>query len=261
MIALFIDYENIHWTMVREYHLEPEISRFIAVLKEKAGQLGKVSYVAAYADFDNPDFHGLQTDFQRNNVETRHVFSKTYSDTTRKNAADIEMSLDAQEMAWTRTDIEQFVLVCGDRDFIPVVKRLQQKGKGVHVIGLRVSTSRDLLNFVGGNYSAVEELLGIIPAKTVAVPKAASDDKLSTEAVCAKLAEVEGRMRFVSISHFLKNIIEGEDYSEKSAAFNKAVALGLIETYQIPNPKSADHPTTCCRAAQKASPKKEAAEA
>ena len=47
------------------------------------------------------------------------------SETMERNAADIEMSLDALEMASARPDITTFVLVCGDRDFIPIVKRLQ----------------------------------------------------------------------------------------------------------------------------------------
>jgi uncharacterized LabA/DUF88 family protein len=249
-IALFIDYENIHWTMVREYNLEPEISRFISVLKERAEQIAHVSYVAAYADFDNADFHGLQSEFQRNNVETRHVFSKSFG-ATRKNAADIEMSLDAQEMATTRSDITGFVLVCGDRDFIPIVKRLQQKGKEVHIIGLRASTSRDLQNFVGSNYTPVEELLGIIPAKpqgqTAAAPTRPQDAVISTDGVCTKLASIEGRLAFVSVSHFLKNVLEGDNFSEKSAAFNLSVEQGLIEVYRIPNPKAPEHPTSCCR--------------
>ncbi len=250
-VALFIDYENIHWTMVREYHLEPEISRFILVLKQRAEKLGQVVSVAAYADFDNADFHGLQTELQRNNVETRHVFSKTYEDGRRKNAADIEMSLDAQDMARDRTDIQSFVLVCGDRDFIPIVKRLQQMGRTVHVIGLRASTSRDLQNFVGSNYSAVEELLGIIPAKGAAVPTR-SFEAISVESVCAKLAGAEQRLPFVSVSHFIKNILEGE-FAEKSAAFNRAVEQGLIDLHQIPNPKNSQYPTTCCRLRPKVS--------
>jgi uncharacterized LabA/DUF88 family protein len=246
-IALFIDYENIHWTMVREYNLEPEISRFTAVLKERAEKICHVSYVAAYADFDNPEFHGLQSEFQRNNVETRHVFSKTFG-VTRKNAADIEMSLDAQEMSASRPDITTFVLVCGDRDFIPIVKRLQQKGKEVHIIGLRASTSRDLQNFVGSNYTAVEELLGIIPAKPQAqVASAQRQGGISVEEICIKLASVENRLAFVSVSHLLKNMMEGDDFSEKSAAFNLAVERGLVEVYKIPNPKSAERPTSCCR--------------
>ena len=35
-VVLLIDYENVHWTMVREYHLEPEISRLLEALKREA---------------------------------------------------------------------------------------------------------------------------------------------------------------------------------------------------------------------------------
>jgi uncharacterized LabA/DUF88 family protein len=245
--ALMIDYENVHWSMVREYHLEPEISNLMESLKREASKYGQLTMTLAYADFDNEDFHGLQSQFQRNNVETRHVFSKTYEDGRRKNAADIEMSLDALELARDRADLKAFVLVCGDRDFIPVVKRLQQKGIVVHIIGLRVTTSRDLQNFVGGKYTAIEDLLGIIPAKKSApVSSAPPVESISVEAIVSKLGAAEKRLRFVSVSHFLKNIVEGE-FSEKSMAFNKAVEQDLIELYKIPNPKDAEHPTKCCR--------------
>ena len=244
--ALMIDYENVHWSMVREYHLEPEISNLLDSLRKEAGKYGQVTMTIAYADFANDDFRGLHSQFQRNNVDTRHVFSKAYEGGKRKNAADIEMSLDALELARDREDLETFVLVCGDRDFIPIVKRLQQKGLTVHIIGLRVTTSRDLQNFVGGKYTAIEDLLGIIPAKkSVPVPGGA-DEKISVEAIVAKLAAAEGRLKFVAVSHFLKAIVEGE-FAEKSVAFNKAVEQGLIELYPIANPKDAQYPTKCCR--------------
>jgi uncharacterized LabA/DUF88 family protein len=245
-VVLLIDYENVHWSMVREYHLEPELSKLLESLKKEAGKYGQITMILAYADFDHDDFRGLQSQFQRNNVETRHVFSKTYEDGRRKNAADIEMSLDAQELARDRPDIESFVLVCGDRDFIPVVKRLQQKGRTVHVIGIRVTTSRDLQNFVGGRYTAVEELLGIIPAKKGPPQGRAIDEGISIETILSKLDAAEQRLKFVAVSHFLNNIVEGL-FSQKSLAFNKAVEQGLIELRQIPNPRSADHPTKCCR--------------
>jgi hypothetical protein len=41
--------------------------------------------------------------------------------------------------------------------------------------------------------------------------------------------------------------VEGDNFSEKSAAFNLAVEQGFIEVYKIPNPKSADRPTSCFR--------------
>lgn len=245
-VALLIDYENVHWSMVREYHLEPELSNLLESLKKEAEKYGQVTMTVAYGDFDNDEFRGLQSQFQRNNVETRHVFSKTYEDGRRKNAADIEMSLDAIELARDR-DFRTFVLVCGDRDFIPVVKRLQQRGLTVHVIGLRVSTSRDLQNFVGGKYTAVEELLGIIPAKKGApLPPVAADTKISMETIILKLDAAERRLNFVAVSHFLNNIVEGE-FTDKSLPFNGAVEQGLIELHHIPNPKNSEHPTKCCR--------------
>jgi hypothetical protein len=158
-----------------------------------------------------------------------------------------EMSLDAQDLGNQRLDIETFVLVCGDRDFIPIVKKLQQRGRKVHVIGLRVTTRRDLQNFVDSNYTAVEDLLGIIPVKkTSAQPTMHMPETISVEAIAAKLASTEKRPNFVAVSHFLNNIVEGE-FSEKSVAFNEAVEQGLVELYQIPNPKNAQFPTKCCR--------------
>jgi hypothetical protein len=156
------------------------------------------------------------------------------------------MSLDALELARERTDFDTFVLVCGDRDFIPVVKRLQQKGRTVHVIGIRATASRDLQNFVGERYTPVEELLGIIPAKRGAPQPFPIDEGISIETILSKLGAAENRLKFVAVSHFLNNIVEGV-FSQKSLAFNRAVELSLIELHQIPNPKNPDHPTRCCR--------------
>jgi hypothetical protein len=62
-VALLIDYENVHWSMVREYHLEPELSKFLESLKSEAGKYGQLTIVIAYADFDHDDFRGLQSQF------------------------------------------------------------------------------------------------------------------------------------------------------------------------------------------------------
>ena len=156
------------------------------------------------------------------------------------------MSLDAIELSRDREDIQAFVLVCGDRDFIPVVKRLQQKAKVVHIIGLRVTTSKDLQNFVAGKYTAIEDLLGIIPAKKTVPTTGGVDEKISIESIVLKLDAAEKRLSFVSVSHFLNHIVEG-NFSEKSLRFNSAVEQGIIELHKIPNPKDSEHPTKCCR--------------
>src|SRR5207244_1760657 len=58
-----------------------------------------------------------------------------------KNGADINLALDALEMAFTRNHINAFVIVGGDSDFIALVEKLKQYDKKVMVVGGRNFTS------------------------------------------------------------------------------------------------------------------------
>src|SRR5262249_30426135 len=58
-----------------------------------------------------------------------------------KNGADINLALDALEMAFTRNHINAFVIVGGDSDFIALVEKLKQYDKQVLVVGGRNFTS------------------------------------------------------------------------------------------------------------------------
>ncbi len=96
--------------------------------------------------------------------------------------------LDAYEIANKETSIlgRRFTVTHGNVPSARAIERAQQMGASV--ITFQVIMSGWFCVFTEGNYSAVEELLGIIPAKAVAVPKAVPEDnKLSIEAVCAKL--------------------------------------------------------------------------
>ena len=54
-----------------------------------------------------------------------------------KNGADINLALDALEMAFTHDHINAFVIVGGDSDFITLVEKLKQYDKKVFVVGGR----------------------------------------------------------------------------------------------------------------------------
>src|SRR4029079_13117176 len=58
-----------------------------------------------------------------------------------KNGADINLALDALEMAFTRNHINAFVIVGGDSDFLALVEKLKQYDKKVMVVGGRSFTS------------------------------------------------------------------------------------------------------------------------
>src|SRR5437763_1805845 len=58
-----------------------------------------------------------------------------------KNGADINLALDALEMAFTHDHINAFAIVSGDSDFIALVNKLKQYDKRIFVVGGRGFTS------------------------------------------------------------------------------------------------------------------------
>src|SRR5712671_7212573 len=58
-----------------------------------------------------------------------------------KNGADINLALDALEMAFTHEHINAFTIVSGDSDFIALVNKLKQYDKTIFVVGGKAFTS------------------------------------------------------------------------------------------------------------------------
>lgn len=237
--AVFMDYENIYWSMRQQYGSGPDVERLITSVRDlvesKHGG-GPVCLMQAYADFDHEEFRGLLSDLQRRSVEPRHVFSKNYDDGTRKNAADIEMSLDALELMYNRPDIEVFLLVCGDRDMIQVIRKLRARGKLVHVVAVERTMSKDVMSFVNA-FTTIETLLGLVPPQTH-----------DMEMMIRRLDSAEFGKPFVGLKYFLR-ILSGSDIVDRKTyeLVNQAISEGIIETYKVPNPKDELFPTTACR--------------
>lgn len=237
--VVFLDYENIYWSMKQQYGMAPDVDRLITGLRELGEQKhegGPVCLMQAYADFDHDEFRGLLSELQRRSVEPRHVFSKNYEDGTRKNAADIEMSLDALDLMYTRSDIEVFILVCGDRDMIQVIRKLRSRGKRVHVVAVEKTMSKDVMSFAHG-FTTVESLLGIV-----------SPALYDMEMMIRRLDSAEHGKPFVGLKYFLR-ILSGSDIVDRKTyeLVNQAISEGIVETYKVPNPKDELFPTTACR--------------
>lgn len=237
--VIFMDYENIYWSMKQQYGSTPDTDKLIHSLRDLGEQKhegGPVCLMQAYADFDHEEFRGLLSELQRRSVEPRHVFSKNYEDGTRKNAADIEMSLDALELMYNRPDIEVFILVCGDRDMIQVIRKLRSRGKTVHVVAVEKTMSKDVMSFVN-QFTTVEALLGILPPAMY-----------DMEMMIRRLDAAEFGKPFVGLKYFLR-VLAGSDIVDRKTyeLVNQAISDGTIETYKVPNPKDELFPTTACR--------------
>ena len=147
--AVFIDFENVYY-FLKNHYLDPQDPHDYALdlvralrdtLKRELGLDSLVLY--AYADFDRLP-SGPQGPLYLMGVDTRNVLG-----TDHKNAADMQLCIDALEVLYTRPDIGTFVLVAGDRDYIPVLQHLRRQARQVKVVGFRESVSGDLLLMLG----------------------------------------------------------------------------------------------------------------
>ena len=150
----FVDYENI-WTglLERGYDLSPEqLVQFLQIYITKNNLDLLAIYL--YANFDREEFWRTQTTFEKTNVFTRHVFGKNnYASTgLRRNAADLELMLEAQEILLTRAStFDMFLLLTGDGDFLSLLRKVRAWGKEVKVIGVVGSVHHALQPYCEGD--------------------------------------------------------------------------------------------------------------
>src|SRR5580704_11808966 len=83
-----------------------------------------------------------------------------------KNGADINLALDALEMAFTHTHVNAFAIVSGDSDFIPLVNKLKEYGKTVFVVGGKAFTST-ILQQNCHEFISFESLMADAPERPV----------------------------------------------------------------------------------------------
>jgi uncharacterized protein (TIGR00288 family) len=131
-LALFIDHENVA-IGARDIGLRFDVQPLLDALAER----GRLVVRRAYADWNlfREDRRGLVD----GNIELTEIPQR--SDSVRKNAADIQMAVDAMELAFTRDFVSTFVIVSGDSDFTPLVSKLRELNKRVIGVGLKGSTS------------------------------------------------------------------------------------------------------------------------
>ena len=133
-IALFLDYENL--ALGARDNLGGMTFDFRPIADALA-ERGRVVVRRAYADWSY--FDEDRRMLTRSHVELIEMPQRM--GTSRKNAADIKMAVDAMELAFEREYISTFVLCTGDSDFTPLVHKLRGLNKRVIGVGVEKSTS------------------------------------------------------------------------------------------------------------------------
>jgi uncharacterized protein (TIGR00288 family) len=173
-IALFVDFENLALG-ARDRGETIDMSIVMDALSER----GRVVVRRAYADWN------LFTDYRQNLADQRIELIEIPQrhGTVRKNAADIKLTVDALELAFSRDFITTFVIASGDSDFTPLVLKLRELDKQVIGVGVEGSTSK-MLPGACDEFLFYERLLG--PGTARGAPRHRQKDEESELAEAAR---------------------------------------------------------------------------
>src|SRR5580700_8893565 len=169
--ALLIDFDNV--TMGIRSDLQTELRNLLAsdIIK------GKVQLRRAYADWRR--YPQYVTPLAEASIDM--IMAPAYG-SSKKNATDIRLAIDALELVFTRPEIGTFILLSGDSDFSTLVIKLKEYGKYVIGVGIRESSS-DLLVMNCDEYYSYNALAGLVRTESEDTAGRRDPWELVTEAI------------------------------------------------------------------------------
>jgi uncharacterized protein (TIGR00288 family) len=225
--ALLIDFDNV--TMGIRSDLQTELRNLLS----SAIISGKVAVQRAYADWRR--YPQYIVPLSESSIDL--IFAPAYG-SSKKNATDIRLAVDAIELVFTRPEIGTYILLSGDSDFSSLVLKLKEYGKYVIGVGIRESSS-DLLVQNCDEYYSYNALAGLVKNGDETSTKKWDPWELVTEAI--------GRMQKngdVMRADRLKQVMQEIDatFDEKDLGMSKfsrfcmeAAQKGLIHVSKLEN--------------------------
>lgn len=168
-VALFLDFENVYISVRQVYNQNPNFE----VIKEKAEEFGRLIISRAYADWYR--YQRITNALYANGIEPVYVPTYYYGQQPQhsnaiKNSVDIHMVIDAMRTLYTHDNIDTFVFVTGDRDFIPLMNAIRQHGKECIVVGVAEAASSHLAQSADAFFFYHQLSEDVSPEKTMQDP-------------------------------------------------------------------------------------------
>ena len=224
--ALLIDFDNV--TMGIRSNLGQELRNLLNsdVIR------GKVAVQRAYADWRR--YPQYIVPLSEASIDL--IFAPAYG-SSKKNATDIRLAIDALELVFIRPEIKTIILMSGDSDFSSLVLKLKEYGKYIIGVGIQESSS-DLLVQNCDEYYSYSALSGL--SKTGDQPLESHDPWVLTEKAIAKMVERGDTMRSDRLKQVMLEI--DPSYNEKEQGFTKfnrfvveAASRGLLSIQKMEN--------------------------
>ena len=251
-ICVFIDCENIEKTAKQEFGSVIDYEELVRVIKEVANSNGaKLVGIQAYGNFDKGTA-GLVTKLMNLGIQPKHIVTKTSSEYL-KGSTDIELSLDILETMYRYPHITDYMFVSGDSDLRYVIKRLKYQGKNLKVMGFNISTSYFLKELVD-EFIPFDNYPWMLRKVTKSEKEQMALSSISNRFVQIIIKEIkklenESTYNFIGLNYFKKRLTDyHSDYkTEISEAITMCIDNDILNTYQEPNPKDPNYPTTACK--------------
>jgi uncharacterized protein (TIGR00288 family) len=141
---VFIDFENIYISVRSRYDANPNFESIMDLCQ----RYGRVIISRAYADWYR--YPRVTNALYANGIEPMYVptyhYDRDEGRTGRaiKNSVDMHLCIDMMKTLYAFPNIDTFVLITGDRDFIPLINAVRQLGKRTVVIGVAQATASHL---------------------------------------------------------------------------------------------------------------------
>ena len=224
--ALLIDFDNI------TLGVRSDLGKELKTLLNAQIFRGKVAVRRAYADWRRyPNYVVPLTE-----ASIDLIFAPAYG-TSKKNATDLRMAVDAIELAFMRPEIGTYILLTGDSDFSSCVIKLKEYGKYVIGVGMRDSSS-DLLIQNCDEYYSYHALSGLMREGEQVARR--EDPWLLVRKAVAKMAAAGDSMRTDRLKQVMIDLDpsfdeKDEGYSKFSKFVQVAAEKGLLRLHKVEN--------------------------
>ncbi len=224
--ALLIDFDNV--TMGIRSNLGQELRQLLNsdIIR------GKVSVQRAYADWRRYPQYVVPL----SEAAIDLIYAPAYG-SSKKNATDIRLAIDALELVFTRPEIGTFILLSGDSDFSSLVLKLKEYGKYVIGVGMQESSS-DLLVQNCDEYYSYDSLSGLVTADEMDTER--HDPWELAEHSIKRMVERDDVMRSDRLKQVMLELDPSFDekeigYSKFNRFLTEASSRGILKLQKIGN--------------------------
>ena len=224
--ALLIDFDNV--TMGTRSNLGQELRRLLNsdIIK------GKVAVQRAYADWRR--YPQYIVSLSEASIDL--IFAPAYG-SSKKNATDIRLAIDALELVFIRPEIGTYILLSGDSDFSSLVLKLKEYGKYVIGVGMQESSS-DLLVQNCDEYYSYNSISGLTSAQDGPTEK--HDPWVLASRSILKMEERKDVMRSDRFKQVMLELDQSFDekeigYSKFNRFLTEAASKGILSLEKAAN--------------------------